>query len=338
MAIAEPRPTADLVGGVVAYNEERRLATAVESLLAQRLPEGVRWRAITIVASGCTDRTTEVANALAAAHAEVHVLVQPDRRGKASALREIFRAARGDYLVLLNADAAADPDAVAALLHASISLPRPFAVMGRPWPSELPPARIGAGLQLLWNLHHRLHAELIASGEGTHLSDELLLLPISHLPPLPPGVVNDGAFIGAWLRSQGGSLAYAPDARVHIEVPWTLSDHVRQRRRIHSGHRQVKELVGVTPTTIESFFLRRPKRAVGLLGSAVRETPDGGIALVWLAAGELASAAAAFWDSIPPRRSHRLWVPIREAPSSPGPSGPTGARTSPSRATFDRPG
>ena len=200
MVVAELDPATELIGGIVAFNEERRLAASVESLLAQRLPAGVRWRAITIVASGCTDRTTEVAESLAAAHAEVNVVVQPDRMGKASALREIFRAARGDYLVLLNADAAADPGAVAALLHTASSLSRPFAVMGRPEPAELPPARIGSGLRLLWDLHHRLHAELVASREGTHLSDELLLLPVSHLPPLPPGVVNDGAFVGAHQR------------------------------------------------------------------------------------------------------------------------------------------
>jgi poly-beta-1,6-N-acetyl-D-glucosamine synthase len=328
----------ELVGGVVAYNEERRLRAAVESLLHQDLPPGARWRTIWIVASGCSDRTPEVAQALAYRHPEVRVRLQPERRGKASALGEIFREARGDYLVLLNSDAVARPDAVSALLEAAASLAPPFAVMGHPEPGELPRSGVGHGVRLLWNLHHRLHANLLATGEGTHLSDELLLLPVSHLPPLPAEVVNDGAFIGAWLRASGGQLAYAEEARVSIEVPWSLSDHIRQRRRIHVGHRQVADLVGVTPSTMGKFLVERPGRAMELLEAEVWTMPGGLRALSWLLAGELASIAAAAWDRIPPRRSHRLWVPIQEPPDSLEPYGRRAVRTSASPATSDQVG
>jgi glycosyltransferase involved in cell wall biosynthesis len=325
-----------LVGGVVAFNEERRLAAAVESLFHQDLPPGTRWRSLWIVASGCTDRTTEVAQWLAARHPEIRVVVQPERRGKASALGEIFREARGDFLVLLNADAAAQPGAVLALLRAAASLVPPYAVMGHPEPGELPPAGMGTGLRLLWNLHHRLHAIVVASREGTHLSDELLLLPTAGLPTLPEETVNDGAFIGAWLRSRGGTLAYAADARVSIEVPWNIGDHIRQRRRIHFGHRQVTDLVGVAPTTFGKYFCRHPGRAVVLLTSEVRATPRGLAALLWLASAEFVSMAAAMWDRVPPRRNHQLWETIRGSIDSPAPFDSTVARTSGSPAPSDR--
>ncbi|MGA7847202.1 MAG: glycosyltransferase [Thermoplasmata archaeon] len=338
MVRAESSPAVDLDGGVVAFNEERRLAPAVESLLHQELPRGVRWRTLWIVASGCTDRTAEVARSLATRHPEVRVVVQPERRGKASALGEVFREARGDYLVLLNADAIARPGAVAALLRAAAPLVPPYAVMGHPEPGGLPPAGMGTGLRLLWKLHHRMHATLVPSREGTHLSDELLLLPTDDLPPLPAEVVNDGAFIGAWTRSHGGTLAYAADARVAIEVPWSIGDHLRQRRRIHFGHRQVTELVGVAPTTFARYLLRHPSRAMALLASEVRATPGGGTALIWLASAELASMVAATWDRMPPRRNHRLWETIRESIDSPVAFDPTVARTSGSRAPSDRGG
>jgi hypothetical protein len=334
----ERNRTVDLVGGVVAFNEERRLAAAVESLLDQQLPPGARWHTVWVVASGCTDRTPEVARALAGRYPEIRVVVQPERQGKASALGEIFRSARGDHLVLLNADAAARPGAVAALLQTANGLTAPYAVMGHPEPAELPPAGMGTGLELLWNLHHRLHADLLAAGEGTHLSDELLLLPISHLPPLPVEVVNDGAFVGAWLRAQGGCLAYAADARVAVEVPWNFADHLRQRRRIHAGHRQVAELVGVTPTTMGRYLTRHPGRALDLLASEVRATAGGTVALAWLVAGELGSVAAALWDRVPPRRNHRLWTPIREPSGSTAPFGPRVVRTATSPAPSDRAG
>lgn len=322
----------------MAYNEERRLPAAVESLLSQELPARARWRTIWVVASGCTDRTAQVADALAAKHPEVRVVLQSERRGKASALREVFRRVLGDYLVLLNADAVALPGAVAALLRAARPLVPPFGVMGRPEPSELPPDGAGAAIALQWNLHHHLHAELIGAHEGTHLSDELLLLPASHLPPLPEGVVNDGAFVGGWLRAQAGQLVYATDARVSIEVPWSLSDHIRQRRRIQVGHRQVTDLVGIPPTTITQYLLRRPNRALSLLVEEVRAMPRGSAALAWLLAGEFAAGLAALWDGLPPRKSHRLWTPIRERSDWPAPYGRTVVRTSTSRAPSDRAG
>jgi poly-beta-1,6-N-acetyl-D-glucosamine synthase len=331
-------PTTELIGGVVAFNEERHLAAAVESLLAQQLPPNIHWRTIWVVASGCTDRTPEVARELATKYPEVQIIFQPERRGKASALGEIFRRVRGDFLVLLNADARALPGAVAALLRSARLLAPPFGVMGRPEPAETPPDGIGRGIQLQWNLHHRLHFELISTGQGTHLSDELLLLPAGALPPLPEGVVNDGAFIGGWLRSHGGRLEYAVDAPVSIEVPFTLADHLRQRRRIHVGHHQVKQLVGVAPTTLGNYLLRCPGRALAILAAGTRGSRGKWAALAWLAAAELAAGIAALWDRIPPRRTHRLWVPIRERRDLPEPFGPRVVRTSASQAPFDQAG
>lgn len=313
----------ELVGGVVAFNEERRLGAAVTSLLDQELPPEARWRRIWVVVSGSTDGTAAVARALAGAHPEVRVIVQPERQGKAAALREVLRVTLGDFLILLNGDAIAAPGSVAELLRTAAPLPPPYAVMARPEPEDLPPGVFGHGIQLLWNLHHRLHAELVTRGEGNHLSDELLLLSTWPLLTLPEDVVNEGAFIGAWLRKQGGSLAYAVDSRVAIEVPWNLPDHLRQRRRIHVGHRQVATLFGVAPTTIGRYLVKRPGRALALMVDELRASRGSGPALLWLAVGELASAAAALWDWLPPRRSHRLWTPIRERSGSRGPSGPT---------------
>lgn len=312
----------------MAFNEERRLPLAVASLLDQELPPGVLWNRISIVASGCTDRTLEVARALAATHPELQVLEQPERRGKSSALAEVFRAAQGDYLVLLNADACARPGAVSSLLRTAAALETPFAVMGHPIPTELPPTWLSTSIELLWDLHNRLHAELSASGQGTHLSDELLLLPTSALPPLGEGVVNDGAFIGAWLRGQGGRLVFDTGADVSIEVPWHLSDHIRQRRRIHFGHRQVLRLTGVAPSTIWRVLLQEPAQAIRLLRETVAARPGGRRALACLAISELVSQAGALWDRVPPKRDHRLWEPIRGSGDWPTPTGSPAVRTS----------
>ncbi len=327
-----------LVGGVVAYNEERRIGTALTSLLSQELPSDARWEAIWVVASGCTDGTAAVARAIAAKDERITVLIQSERRGKASALREIFREAQGDYLVLLNADARAEPGAVAELVRTARTLGPPFAVMGRPVPPRTTGTGFGRGVDLLWELHHLLHQDLIQSGLGTHLSDELLLLPLPELPPLPEGVVNDGAYIGAWLSRVGGHLAYAPGARATIDVPSSLADHIRQRRRIHFGHIQVKESVGIAPSTLGRYMLENPGAGLALLRKAVRRSPHGALHLAWLVLAEVGALAFAGWDQLPPRRDHRLWEPIRDAAESPEQTPPPVDRTSRSLRPSDRSG
>ena len=121
-----------LSAGIVAHNEERNVERAVRSLLDQNLPSGVRWKNLWIVASGCTDRTVEVANRLAEKDPRVRVITEPDRMGKAHALQEVFRRAEGDAVVLLNSDAQAEPGAVGELVRVGLAQPTPFAVMGRP--------------------------------------------------------------------------------------------------------------------------------------------------------------------------------------------------------------
>ncbi|MCI4330629.1 MAG: glycosyltransferase [Thermoplasmata archaeon] len=298
-----------LVAGTVAFNEERRIADALRSLLSQSLPDGCRWEQVLVVASGCTDRTAERAREV---DPRVEVVVQVDRLGKASALLEIFARAKGDYLVLLNGDALAEPGSVASLVRAASRAPLPFAVMARPGP---PPDRTGGfteSIRLLWEIHHRFHEFIVAEGSSSNLSDELLLLPIARLPPLPAGVVNDGGFIGAWLRRERGTIIYASEARVTIEAARRFRDHVSQRRRIRWGLHQVESVVGVPPMTLQRYSLTHPVAAMGLLRDTIRSTPRGLRSLLVLATAEMVALGLALWDRAFGRRDHVLWATLPE--------------------------
>jgi hypothetical protein len=309
--------TVRLAGGVVAYNEEGSIRRSLESLLTQELPEGVAWSAIWVVASGCTDATVACAEEIARDHPEIRVLVQPERLGKAAALREIFARAVGDYLVLLNADASAEPRAARALLESATTAAGPFAVMGRPVPLAGMRGDFSPSVDLLWEVHHLVHAELTRNGSGTHLSDELVLLPIAHLPELPAEVVNDGAYIGAWLRAIGGRILYAQDARVRIEVPTGFAEHVRQRRRIRYGHEQVASLMHEHPTTWDRLLLGQPGPALRLLREALRtHSRHAWRALAGLVTAESTAVALARWDRLIRRPNYRLWTPVRTETST----------------------
>jgi biofilm PGA synthesis N-glycosyltransferase PgaC len=302
-------PRIALSGGVVAYNERTRIGPAIASLFAQRLPPGTEWSEIHVIVSGSTDGTDDVVRTLAASDPRIRLVFQPEREGKASALAEVFARARGDYLVLLNADAVAAPDAVAELLGQAGTPMERFAVMGRPVPRRATTGTFADAVGLLWAIHHSFHLLALGVGEGNHLSDELLLLPVRHLPPIGMGIVNDGSFVGAWLSRNGGTLRYAPGAIVRITSPRTLREHVRQRRRILYGHLQIHERMDVAPTTVERYALSHPLAAARLVARDSRR-PGGVLALVTLLAAEVVAVTLGAFDARSHRRDHVRWQPI----------------------------
>ncbi len=330
-----PEPIRELSGGVVAYNEEANLRGAVRSLLDQHLPDGVRWRNVWVVASGCTDGTVGVAETLASEDPRIRVLVESDRGGKARALGAVFARAEGDALVLLNSDARAEPGAVAHLVSVASGKSAPYAVMGRP----VVPATVGGPLspmlRWMWELHHEFHLELLADGRGGHLSDELLLLSLPTVVPPPAGTINDGSYLAVWLAQHAGGRWYAPDARVAIQIPSRLRDHLHQRRRIHVGNGQVASLLRTPPATIPEQFFRRPAATLRLLRRLLAR-PNGVRDFGRLAAAELASYGLAAWDLLPPRRDHVRWQRIELPSSGSAPSAPAESETRDSDGTERR--
>jgi len=318
-----PRPIT-LAGGVVAHNDESRIERSVRALLGQSLPEGVSWGRIWIVASGCTDRTTEIASALAAEEPRLGVIIEPERRGKASAIREVFRRAEGSALVVLNSDATPEPNAVRELLRRVEGRPPPFAVMARPVVPDSVHGDWTETMRWMWDLHHELHLRFLAAGRGTHLSDELLLFSLPGPPELPSGVINDGSYFAVWLAQHGGGRWYAPEARVAIEVPNSRDDHLRQRRRIHVGNAQVRSLLGAAPTTLPRYFLQEPTAALAALRTMVGR-PSGPRHFLRVAEWEVVAHLLAAWDRLPPRRDHVRWQRIRGAAPLSAPSASGGA-------------
>lgn len=308
----------NLVGGVVACGDGGQAYRAVRSLLDQELPAGAQWSAIWVVVAPDDPSTMDAAERAARSDPRVRLVREDRRRGKSAALVEVIGRARGDLLILLNGDAQAEPGAVSALVHAAERSTSPvFGVMGRAVLPAGDSSGLRGALELLWGLHHRFNAELHAKREGTHLSDELLALPIAHLPPLAEGIINDGAFSGAWIAGRGGELHYADSARVRIALPRRFIDLLRQRRRIQVGHRQVERISGRPPSTIEGMAARQPRRAWGIVRAEVRSRPDGVRALLVLGAAEVAAFLLSRLDLVGGSTSWAVWPRVEVAHSEP---------------------
>ncbi len=305
-----------LDGGVVSTNDASTIEASIRSLLGQPLSNGVEWGRLWVVVSGSTDGSDEVVRSLQARDPRIHLVVEPVRRGKARALRRILDLSEADLVVMLNADAQAGPGALRKLLEAGRSLPWPFAVMARPVTPSLPSGTLPDSIQWLWYLHHRLHELSLSTGEGNHLSDELLL--VSHSPSveLPGQVINDGAYIGARLRHEGGQLRYIPQAEVLIQVPWSIGDLLRQRTRIRLGHTQIREMTGQRPTTMPQYAFHHPREVLQWFREAPPEIRSRERALLLLMVVELLASVRAWWERGHPRHDPVVWPRLGTVPGA----------------------
>lgn len=212
--------------GVLAYNEEHNIQAILRALLNQRLRTSAILEII-VVASGCTDRTVELAGAIAATQPLIRVEVQAQRGGKAAAINRLIELARGDVIVLAGADTLPDPLALEHLL-------RPFAnaevgmTGARIVPLNDPRSFLGFAVQLLWQVHHRMALRWPKLGE--------LVAFRNVIPAIPVESATDEVALEALITARGYRLAYAPDAIVFNRGPQTLADFIMQRRRIYTGH------------------------------------------------------------------------------------------------------
>ena len=102
--------------GVTAHNEEQNIGECVQALRSQLLNE-VEIAEIVVVASGCTDRTHEIVEAISRQDPRVRLLTQPERQGKTSAINLFLSVAQEPLCVLQSGDTIANEVAVEHLVR-----------------------------------------------------------------------------------------------------------------------------------------------------------------------------------------------------------------------------
>jgi glycosyltransferase involved in cell wall biosynthesis len=110
--VDEARPLLSVV--MPAYNERATIAEIIDRVLAVPLE-----KELIVVDDGSTDGTRDVLRELERQHpsALLRVIYQPENRGKGAALRTGIQAARGQYVVIQDADLEYDPREYPRLLQ-----------------------------------------------------------------------------------------------------------------------------------------------------------------------------------------------------------------------------
>jgi poly-beta-1,6-N-acetyl-D-glucosamine synthase len=280
--------------GIMAYNEEANIANAIDAIVNRQLKFGTITD-LTVVASGCTDRTPEIVAEIGREDPRVRLIVQDRRLGKASAINLFVGAAQSPVLLMVSADVLVTDDTIDAMLR-HFQDPTVGMVGGHPIPVNNESTFLGYAVHLLWRLHDRLAREAPKLGEIVAFRNVV--------PSIPVDTAVDEISIQALVTQLGYRLVYEPGAVVYNHGPATVADFLRQRRRIHAGHLHVRRQQGYVASTMS---LRRIAHA--MKGSGSFATPRRG----WLTVGtiglEAAARALGRYDALR-HRPHTVWQTV----------------------------
>lgn len=296
--------------GICASDVSEGLTDLIALIRSEKIPECFELERIIIVASGCIESTIKQVRRLASQDRKILLIEEPNRQGKADAINKIIGKSLGRYIVFINADAVPAKGALVKLLQISERSNSIGMVTGSPMPGV--PRRNATSMieDLMWRIHSECSAKLNNFDWNNHGSDEMMIVRSSAITRLlPRGVVNDGAYIGSMLKSEGYAIKFCRAAEVKIDVPKRVQDLIRQRQRIVFGHFQIWRLTGSSPKTVESLLIFSPLIALGIIVKSLARKPRllriTPVALVC----ELASLLLALKDTFNQSSSkHEIWT------------------------------
>jgi cellulose synthase/poly-beta-1,6-N-acetylglucosamine synthase-like glycosyltransferase len=231
--------------GVCAFNEERNIRHTLDSILAQKVSCGSLMEII-VVSSGSTDGTDGIVEDYGSKDPRVRLLRQEKREGKNSAVNAFMAVAKGDVLVLVNADNNLSEGALDRLLS-HFKDTKVGMVGGRPMPVNRKDTMAGFAVHMLWDMHHRL--SLIHPKVGEAVAFRNL-----HIQILT-GMQSDEDLVRMDLEKKGYRTEYEPEAVVMNKGPDTISDYWKQRTRVNIGERYMKRLFDFDIPTWDKRYL-----------------------------------------------------------------------------------
>lgn len=246
--------------GICAYNEGSNIAQLLGNILReQKLPA---LSEVIVVCSGCTDRTVEIAREYANRDSRIRVLVENQRRGKASAINQILAHAKGDSILFVSADTLPNKGCFQRLLS-KLQLPNVGIVCGNPIPINNSNGLVDKLVQILWSFHSHVFQQLNDLGLARHAT-EIFCIRKGIISRIPMETINDDAYIALMTKKRGWLIKYDEISRVSICGPQTFVDYFNQRRRVLVGHHQVKKMTGEAPQHLLYLLPLHPIRVVKL--------------------------------------------------------------------------
>ena len=218
---------------VSAYNEEQVIGDRLRNLRELDYPpERLEF---VVGSDGSTDRTAAIVGACA--DGAVRGVAFPERRGKASVVNDLVAQARGDIVVLTDANTFFHPDAVRALVTALWRHPTACAVVGR---LDLrSPVATGNLDGTYWRYETWIKTLESHFGAVLGANGAIYAFHRARYRRLPAAAIVDDFLVPMLMRLHAdGEVFFVPAARAYETSPAQVRHELRRRVRIGAGDLQ----------------------------------------------------------------------------------------------------
>jgi len=231
--------------GIPASNEQNNISKVLTALLNQNTNK-IAITEIIVVSSGSRDGTDAIVSDFSQKQPKIRLIKQSIREGKASAINEFLKVAHNQIVVLESAD-------TIPLDHTIERLCLPFEDLNvgmtgaHPIPINGANSFMGYVTQLQWDLHNRIAVRRSKCGE--------LVAFRKLFKEMPKDTAVDEAWIEYEIIKRKYNIVYVDDAFVFNKGPESVTDFLRQRRRINCGHIDLTRRTAFKVSTTSFFTL-----------------------------------------------------------------------------------
>lgn len=216
-----------LTVAIAVHNEQAAIVDRITDVLAQ-IESGAQVVEVFVGSDGSTDATESIVAELASADPRIRLLVLP-RLGQTPTQAALFEAARGEAVVLTDAETRYAPGCLAAMAEAMRD-PRVGCVTGRiEWRDEGATAT-STQEGLYWRYERRVRQLESRAGLLTAVTGALLAVRASAYRAVPPTASMDH-LLPLYIREAGGLVIFVPDAVATDRPISGLREQFRNRTR-----------------------------------------------------------------------------------------------------------
>lgn len=219
---------------VPAYNEATVIGRRIENLLSLEYPSD-RYE-ILVAESGSTDGTDEIVESAIAQRGnrppELRLLRETERHGKASAINLGKRHARGEIVLVTDANAVFEPDVLREMMP-HFEDPKVGAVGGRYLVSN-PDNVYSASESFYWDLEYIMRRGEAAVDSACLFHGEINAWR-KHLATADVRNLSEDLDTVIQIRRAGYRIEYEPQARVYEPAATSAQDQITQRKRTTTG-------------------------------------------------------------------------------------------------------
>jgi cellulose synthase/poly-beta-1,6-N-acetylglucosamine synthase-like glycosyltransferase len=255
-------PRVDIL--VPTLNEEAFIVQKLENL--QRLAYPRHLLSITVLDGGSDDRTLDLVS-----QARVDI-VRTGLRNKATQLNTGLARATADFILVTDADARLEPDALIRLIAAL----RADETVGVAGVAVSPLAgNAHAAEHLHWRLLNWMHRREARRGSASIVTGPCYLMRRGIVSRIPDGVVADDVFVSCAAAVKGFRVGWVETVVTELRAPRTAREMLQYRRR--RGAAYLREVMRFLPRAPR---MTPPARGIFLWRAALLLTvPFGGAAL-----------------------------------------------------------